>query len=287
MLTVLNSILLSADYLKNKGIDSARINAELLLANILDCKRMDLYLRFDQPLTKIETEEYRKALKRRATKEPLQYIIGEVEFYGLLFNVNPKVLIPRQETEILIEHILENLINNNDTKILDIGSGSGNIIISLIKNIKNSEGIAIDISDDAIAVAEKNAELNGVTQRISFIKKDILRDDIENLGKFDIVVSNPPYVSKEEFNTLQKEILDHEPKYAVTDFGDGFTFYKIISEKSKSLLKPNGKLFFEVGYNQAGEVKEIMEKNNFKEIKIIKDYSDIDRVVYGEIIWEH
>jgi release factor glutamine methyltransferase len=284
MLTVLNSILLSADYLKNKGIDSARINAELLLANILDCKRMDLYLRFDQPLTKIETEEYRKALKRRATKEPLQYIIGEVEFYGLLFNVNPKVLIPRQETEILIEHILENLINNNDTKILDIGSGSGNIIISLIKNIKNSEGIAIDISDDAIAVAEKNAELNGVTQRISFIKKDILRDDIENLGKFDIVVSNPPYVSKEEFNTLQKEILDHEPKYAVTDFGDGFTFYKIISEKSKSLLKPNGKLFFEVGYNQAGEVKEIMEKNNFKEIKIIKDYSDIDRVVYGEII---
>ncbi len=283
MLTVLNSILLSTDYLKNKGIDSARINAELLLANILDCKRMDLYLRFDQPLSKYETESYRKALKRRATKEPLQYIIGEVEFYGLVFNVNPKVLIPRQETEILVETIIENSTSGSDVKILDIGCGSGNIIISLIKNIKNSNGVSIDISDDAIIIAKENAVKNEVANNISFVKKDILNDDIENLGKFDIIVSNPPYVSKNEFETLQKEILEHEPKIALTDFNDGLSFYKTISEKAPILLRPNGQLFFEVGYNQAEQVQNIMKENGFNKINIVKDYSDIERVVYGEL----
>lgn len=283
MLTVLNSILLSTDYLKNKGIDSARINAELLLANILDCKRMDLYLRFDQPLSKYETESYRKALKRRATKEPLQYIIGEVEFYGLVFNVNPKVLIPRQETEILVETIIENSTSGSDVKILDIGCGSGNIIISLIKNIKNSNGVSIDISDDAIIIAKENAVKNEVANNISFVKKDILNDDIENLGKFDIIVSNPPYVSKNEFETLQKEILEHEPKIALTDFNDGLSFYKTISEKAPILLRPNGRLFFEVGYNQAEQVQNIMKENGFNKINIVKDYSDIERVVYGEL----
>ncbi len=283
MLTVLNSILLSTDYLKNKGIDSARINAELLLANILDCKRMDLYLRFDQPLSKYETESYRKALKRRATKEPLQYIIGEVEFYGLVFNVNPKVLIPRQETEILVETIIENSTSGSDVKILDIGCGSGNIIISLIKNIKNSNGVSIDISDDAIIIAKENAVKNEVANNISFVKKDILNDDIENLGKFDIIVSNPPYVSKNEFETLQKEILEHEPKIALTDFNDGLSFYKTISKKAPILLRPNGRLFFEVGYNQAEQVQNIMKENGFNKINIVKDYSDIERVVYGEL----
>ncbi len=283
MLTVLNSILLSTDYLKNKGIDSPRINAELLLANILNCKRMDLYLRFDQPLSKIETEKYRQALRRRAKKEPLQYIIGEVEFYGMIFNVNPKVLIPRQETEILVETVIENFTTENDVKILDIGCGSGNIIISLIKNIKKSDGVSIDISDDAIGTAKENAVQNEVANNISFIKKDILKDDMESLGKFDIIVSNPPYISKKEFGTLQKEILEHEPKLALTDFNDGLSFYKTISEKAPMLLKPNGQLFFEVGYNQAGQVKNIMEENGFNKINIVKDYSDVERVVYGEL----
>ncbi len=283
MLTVLNSILLSTDYLKNKGIDSARINAELLLADILDCKRMDLYLRFDQPLSKVETEKYRKALKRRATKEPLQYIVGKVEFYGLIFFVNSKVLIPRQETEILIETIIENYQDDKNKNILDIGCGSGNIIISLVKVLTNAKGVALDISEDAISVAKKNAEYNKVTENISFIKKDILNDKIQDLEKFDIVVSNPPYVSKKEFGSLQKEILAYEPKFAVTDFADGYTFYKKICDMAKNILLPKGKLFFEVGYNQANKVKAIMEENNFTGIKIIKDYSNIERVVYGEI----
>ncbi len=282
MLSILSAIELSQEYLEKKQIDSARINAELLLANILDCKRMDLYLRFDQPLSKSETSEYREAIRRRGLKEPLQYIIGEVEFYGLLFNVNPKVLIPRQETEILVESIIDNIIPEDDIKILDIGCGSGNIIISLVKNIKNSVGISIDNSEEALTIAKENAELNNVVNEISFIKKDVLIDEIDDLGKFDIIVSNPPYVSKEEFNTLQKEISDYEPENAVTDFNDGLSFYKVISQKSKSILKPNGKLFFEVGYNQAEDVKNIMLKNSFNKIQIVKDYSNIERVVFGE-----
>ena len=283
MLSILSAIELSQEYLEKKQIDSARINAELLLANILDCKRMDLYLRFDQPLSKSETAEYREAIRRRGLKEPLQYIIGEVEFYGLLFNVNPKVLIPRQETEILVESIIDSIIPEDDIKILDIGCGSGNIIISLVKNIKNSVGISIDNSEEALTIAKENAELNNVVNEISFIKKDILIDEIDDLGKFDIIVSNPPYVSKEKFSTLQKEILDYEPKNAVTDFNDGLSFYKVISQKSKSILKPNGKLFFEVGYNQAEDVKNIMLENSLKEIQIVKDYSNIERVVFGEV----
>ena len=283
MLSILSAIELSQEYLEKKQIDSARINAELLLANILDCKRMDLYLRFDQPLSKSETAEYREAIRRRGLKEPLQYIIGEVEFYGLVFNVNPKVLIPRQETEILVESIIDNIIPEDNIKILDIGCGSGNIIISLVKNIKNSVGISIDNSEEALTIAKENAELNNVVNEISFIKKDILIDEIDDLGKFDIIVSNPPYVSKEEFNTLQKEILDYEPKNAVTDFNDGLSFYKVISQKSKSILKPNGKLFFEVGYNQAEDVKNIMLENSLKKIQIVKDYSNIERVVFGEV----
>lgn len=283
MLSILSAIELSQEYLEKKQIDSARINAELLLANILDCKRMDLYLRFDQPLSKSETAEYREAIRRRGLKEPLQYIIGEVEFYGLDFNVNPKVLIPRQETEILVESIIDSIIPEDDIKILDIGCGSGNIIISLVKNIKNSVGISIDNSEEALTIAKENAELNNVVNEISFIKKDILIDEIDDLGKFDIIVSNPPYVSKEKFSTLQKEILDYEPKNAVTDFNDGLSFYKVISQKSKSILKPNGKLFFEVGYNQAEDVKNIMLENSLKEIQIVKDYSNIERVVFGEV----
>ena len=283
MLSILSAIELSQEYLEKKQIDSARINAELLLANILDCKRMDLYLRFDQPLSKSETAEYREAIRRRGLKEPLQYIIGEVEFYGLVFNVNPKVLIPRQETEILVESIIDSIIPEDDIKILDIGCGSGNIIISLVKNIKNSVGISIDNSEEALTIAKENAELNNVVNEISFIKKDILIDEIDDLGNFDSIVSNPPYVSKKEFNTLQKEILDYEPKNAVTDFNDGLSFYKVISQKSKSILKPNGKLFFEVGYNQAEDVKNIMLENSLKEIQIVKDYSNIERVVFGEV----
>jgi len=282
MLTVLESLKLSTTFLENKGIESARMNAELLLSHILECKRLDLYLRFDQPLKPNETNIYREYISRRGNFEPFQYIVGEVEFYGLKFFVDKNVLIPRQETEILIETILENTSKTNELKILDIGSGSGNIPISLAVNLPLSKVISIDISAEAISVAEKNRELHDLKSRIGFIKADILINNLEKYNNtLDIIVSNPPYVNKDEFSTLQKEILNFEPEIAVTDFSDGLAFYKVISEKSKSLLKENGMLFFEVGQGQAEDVQSIMMKNGFKNIEIIKDLDRIERVVVG------
>ncbi len=283
MLNVLSAIELSKDYLEKKGIEEARINADLLLADILNCKRMDLYLKFDQPLAKDEIDKYRDYIARRGKGEPLQYIVGEVEFYGLMFKVNPNVLIPRPETELLVENIITNTNGQQNLRILDVGSGSGNIIIALVKNIDNTEGVSIDINEKAIEVAKENSLAQNLETRITFLTKDILKTDLDVLGKFDVIVSNPPYVSDEEYKTLQKEITNHEPKNALTDFANGFTFYDKISVEAKDLLNPKGKLYFEVGIGQSEKVKEIMLKNNFANIEIVKDYASIDRIVYGEL----
>jgi release factor glutamine methyltransferase len=281
MITVLESIILSTEYLKNKGIESPRINAELLLAHILNCKKLNLYLSFEKPLTEEELAKYRVLLKRRSKFEPLQYIIGKVEFYGIDFKVNSSVLIPRQETEILIETIIEQYKIYDNLKILDIGTGSGNIAISLAKNLDNSFVTAIDISEDALKTAYENALLNSINDKTEFIKLDFLKEEFK--GKdYDVVVSNPPYISMEEFETLSPELKEYEPQIALTDYYSGLMFYEIISQKSNYLLKLGGKLFFEIGKGQLSNVAEIMRNNNYLNITVIKDYLNIERVISGE-----
>jgi len=280
MLTVLNALKLATDYFEKKGIQSARTNAEILLAHILNCKRLDLYLRFDQPLSENEVNLYREFIARRGKYEPVQYIIGYTEFYGLNLNVNPSVLIPRPETEILVETILNELSTKENVKILDIGCGSGNISIALGKNLPHSEMVALDISKDALQIAEKNSNKNEVTN-IQFVYGDIILNGILDNHKFDVIVSNPPYVSINEYTTLQNEITKYEPKEAVTDNADGLKFFNKISEFSKNKLNGGGSLFFEIGMGQSKDVSLIMMKNGFEEIKIVKDYQQIDRVIYG------
>ncbi|NOX66994.1 MAG: peptide chain release factor N(5)-glutamine methyltransferase [Chlorobi bacterium] len=282
MLTVLESINLSTDYLEKKGIDSARTNAELLLASILKCKRLDLYMSFNRPLSDAEKIKYREYISRRGTFEPLQYIVGDVEFYGITLKVNKSVLIPRQETEILIEEIINAVNHEDEIKILDIGSGSGNIALALAKNLPNAEVIGIDVSEEAVELAKRNAELTDLSTQVKFSKLDIFDFDIsEAKDKFDIIVSNPPYVSDEEYQTLQKEIIEYEPSLAVTDSADGFKFYEHITNISKTLLKDGGKLFYEIGKGQAEKVISILEQNGFSDIKVKKDYAEIERVVSG------
>jgi release factor glutamine methyltransferase len=281
MLTVLEAIVKSTDFLQKKGIESARINAELLLASILKCKRLDLYLKFDKPLEENEIIAYREFIRRRSTFEPLQYITGKVEFCNLEFDVNRDVLIPRPETELLVETIIQLVKDKDNISILDIGTGSGVIAISLASRLERSQVTGIDISEKAIAVAKKNAEKYNLNTRIKFIQCDILKSDLMDFGKFDIVVSNPPYVSASEYKNLQKEIRDFEPAEAVTDFGDGFKFYNVITKKADSLLNENGLLFFELEASSSEKVENILLENNFKEIKKYKDYSDIERIICG------
>ncbi len=282
MLNVLESLQLSTNFLEKKGIESPRLNAELLLAEILNCKRLDLYLKFDQPLKENEVDRYREWISRRGKFEPLQYIIGKVEFFGLQFKVTRDVLIPRSETEILVEEVINFCKSKSGLKILDIGTGSGNIPIALAKNLTNVEITTVDVSAKALEIAKENALLNGVESGVKFILSDVNHLKIET-GLFDIVISNPPYISAEEYPTLQKEIIDYEPSIALTDSNDGLDFYRAIAERSKSFLKKEGKLFLEIGKGQFEDVEKILSKNDFHNIEIIKDYQQIERVISGEL----
>jgi release factor glutamine methyltransferase len=281
MLTILDAIKLSTDYLEKKGIESARLNSELMLAEILSCKRLDLYLAFERPLKDYEVDKLREWIGRRGKFEPLQYIIGKADFYGSQFIVNNLVLIPRPETEILVDRVIVQNKSRKQLRILDIGTGCGIIPIVLALHILDATIFAIDNSADAIEVAKQNAEMNNVAERIEFLTSDIFSAQFAE-DSFDIIVSNPPYVSLTEYGTLQKEIVDYEPKQAVTDMGSGMKFYSYISEKAKSWLKQDGKLYFEVGKDQYETVKMFMSDNGFKNITAVKDLLSIDRIVIGE-----
>lgn len=283
MITVLEALNLSTEYLNKKGIESARLNAELMLAHILNCKRLQLYLMFERPLDENELSLYREFLARRAKREPLQYILGEVEFYNIKLKVNKDVLIPRPETELLVEKIIKDYSQKSDIKFLDIGIGSGNISIALLVNLPDSQGIGIDISDSALTLAKSNAEFNLVNDRLELLHFDILNDDIHSLGKFNAIISNPPYVSSEEFESLEPELKIYEPQIALTDFYNGLTFYRKIISVANSLLKEEGKVYFEIGKGQSNEVKALMQDSRIKNINITKDYQGIDRIICGEL----
>jgi release factor glutamine methyltransferase len=283
MITVLEVIKLSTEYLQKKGVESPRANAEILLAEILKCKRLELYLAFDKPLAENEVQIYREAIRKRGLRIPLQYIVGNVEFYGLNLIVNENVLIPRPETELLIEKIIKDSDKSTDLNILDVGVGSGNISLSLSKNLPNSKVLAIDISKSALDVAHQNAEINSLQDKVDFKLFDIMNGDLNSLGKFDLIVSNPPYVSENDFESLEPELKNHEPKIALTDNSDGMSFYKHIIEVSDQLLNKPGKIYFELGMDHSTQVQKYFEQNNFNSIQVIKDYSGIDRIICGEL----
>ena len=270
----------SAAYLEDKGIDEARLNCELLLCHVLNCGRIDLYIRFDAILQSEELAKFKSLLKRRLMHEPLQYIIGTTDFMGLRFKVDSRVLIPRPETELLVEQVIAYAETKSypDLKILDIGTGSGCIAVSLAKLIKNSKVDAIDCSTQALDAALENIKAHNLEDRISLIHSDILKDNVTG-NRYDIVASNPPYISLDEFEKLQPEIKDHEPSFANTDYADGLTFYKVIAEKGKQLLKIGGCVFTETAFDQNAEVVRIFREAGYENIETFRDYSGIDRVV--------
>ena len=281
MLKVLDAILLSTDYLKKKGIEDARLNSELMLADILGYKRLNLYLNYDKPLSEKETSLYREYLSRRGKFEPVQYILGYTEFWNYKFFVDKSVLIPRPDTEILVETIINEYKDSKNTlNILDIGTGSGIIAICLAKNL-NCTVTAIDVSIEALAVAKNNANFNNIDNNIIFKQIDILKSSAADFEKYDIIVSNPPYVSSIQFENLQKEITEFEPKIAVTDYNDGFVFYNKISKLGTELLLDNGKVFFEIAKDTDTNIEAILTQNKYINIKKIKDYANIYRVITG------
>jgi len=277
-MTVLESLKLAKEYLEKYQIENPRLNAELLLSEVLNCKRLDLYTNFEKPLKEEEIQKYREYLLRRTKGEPVQYITGKAYFYGFEFIVTPDVLIPRPETELLVEEVIDAFEKNESLKIADLCSGSGNIGITLAKFFPNSEVDCIDVSEKAIEIGRLNAEkLNA--ENVSFYKIDILSDELPQ-KIYDVIVSNPPYIPVERKNELQREVRLYEPEIALF-VNDELKFYRRIMELSERFLKMNGKIFFEIDNEIALKVYDLMKGKNFSSISIKKDLAKLNRIISG------
>ena len=260
--------------LEDAGIEEAALDARLLLEYICHTDRNALLVHGDSVRSNLEEQFYRMVIEKRAQRIPLQHITGQQEFMGLTFKVNEHVLIPRQDTEILVEEAMRYL--SDGMRILDICTGSGCILLSLLKYSNECEGLGVDISDDALAVARENAQNLGL--ETEFRHSDLL-EKVE--GKFDMIVSNPPYIETAVIDTLMPEVREHEPMLALDGREDGLYFYRRIVEQCTSYMTRGARLFFEIGYDQGEAVKDMMIHKGFCEVEIIKDYAGLDRVVTG------
>ncbi len=265
---------------RKAGIEHPRYNAELIMAHCMNKNRIDLYVDYTKNMTRIEANYFRNLLQRRLKNEPVQYIVGHTEFMSLPFYVNKFVLIPRPETEILVEKVLNYVLENKrrNFNVLDLGTGSGNIIISLAKYAPGSMYYASDISRNAIRIAKKNARLNKIRKNICFINADGFTGFKKM--KFNIIVSNPPYIPSEEIKKLQKEVRDYEPLNALDGGETGLDNIFYIINNAYKYLRKNGLLAMEFGYNQSRKIKNyVLKTGKYKDITIIKDYSKKDRIL--------
>jgi len=274
--TVLKILQWTADYFAGKEIASARLEAELLLAATLDLDRVGLYVNFERPLDSSELAAFREQVQRRAKGEPVQYILGETEFWSLPFTVSPAVLIPRADTEVLVEEALSRI--EGPVHLLDVGTGSGAIAVAMAHEKPEIQVTALDCSEEALHVARGNAERNGVAERVS-----CLAGDLAELppGPFAMVVSNPPYIPTADCEQLMTEVRDHEPRLALNGGEDGLTAYRQLTSQSGEILLPGGWLLVEVGIGQAEDVVALFEAAGLAEIKSHDDYAGIPRVVAG------
>lgn len=262
-------------YLVDNNIDNGKVDAWHLFSHLININRAEYFLHSDKEISDLQYNQYMELIKKRANNVPLQYIIGYQDFMGLKIKVNKNVLIPRLDTEILVEEVLK---TSKGKDVLDLCTGSGCIIISLMKSGNINSGLGADISKAALAVARGNAIINEVN--VSFIESDLF-SNIE--GRFDIIVSNPPYIPKDDIKELSKEVRDYEPHLALDGREDGLYYYRQIAKELAQYLKPKGFVFFEIGYNQAEALIEILEAEGIKEIEVIKDLAGLDRIIKGRL----
>jgi release factor glutamine methyltransferase len=285
MWTIRELMKFSIDHLTKQGFEDPRLNVELLLSHALQCQRISLYTSFDKPLSNDELKRYRALYERRLNREPVQYIVGTVGFMGLQFKVDPRVLIPRPETETLVEQAMlqcKQWEDRREINAIDVGTGSGNIAIALAKFVRRVSVVGIDSSASALEVAKENAERIGGAENVRFELMDAFEPVDQLLRKrFDLLVSNPPYVARDEWETLQTEVRRYEPESAVTDGRDGLEFYRRIVELAPLLLSDYGHVMVEVGYGQADTVQAIFELAKLEIVEIVRDLQGIPRVVHA------
>lgn len=265
------------------GIETARLDAEILLSHVLGCARMALYGKPDTPVSVAECDAFQALVTRRMTKEPVAYLTGEQEFWSLPFKVTPDTLIPRPDTETLIEVVLARMAKTRAPAIFDMGTGSGCILVSLLTEMKTASGVAVDLSQKALDVAKGNAVALGVADRADFIQGSWFDPLGEQQPLFDAIVSNPPYIPTNDLSGLMTDVKDFEPVSALDGGVDGLAPYRLIAGQSPDFLKPEGLLAVEVGIHQAQDVAALFSQNGFVDVTVSRDLGGIDRVVSGKI----
>jgi len=266
--------------LKKKKISSFRLDSELLLSKILNKKREEILINLDQDISPRCLFNYKQLITRRSKNEPIAYILEEKEFWSKFFYVSPDTLIPRPETELMVEKLVK-IFKEKKLSILDMGTGSGCILISLLSELRNSKGTGIDISKNALTIAKKNLERHGMEEKIRLLNKSL---DSKFYQKFDLIVSNPPYIASNELKNLNDDVKKYEPRIALDGGNDGLDLIKKVIYKTKYILKVKGMLALEIGNEQFKKVSKILIKNNFRIEHIIKDYKDNIRSIISTYI---
>jgi release factor glutamine methyltransferase len=277
--TVLEAIQKSTEFLQKKGVDSSRLQSELLLGHVLGMKRLKLYLEFSKELSQPALEQYRELILRRGQREPLQHLLGTAEFCGIELKVSPAVLIPRPETELLAEQawlFLNSLAEGS--RFLDFGTGSGCIAIAVASKAGKSRGLALDRSEEALVIARQNAERAGVAERVRFLQSDSF-SSLPADEKFDLLVSNPPYIPSAEIPGLQAEVREFDPHSALDGGEDGLDFYRLLAKEAPEFLVPMAKIMLEFGDGQADALQALFSRDNWIVEKIAADYSGRARIL--------
>ncbi len=269
-LTLKDILIKSSDYLKKKKVENSRLETELIISHFLQINRMDIYLQFERVLTDNEASKLRNAITERGKRKPLQYIIGQVEFLDIVLKIDENVLIPRPETEFMTDLILKS--EPKCHSILDLCTGSGAIAIAIKKRWQESKLTATDISQNALDIAKQNATFNHV--EIDFVLSDIF-EKINN--RFDLIISNPPYISQDDYQKLEPELF-FEPKNSLVADENGGFFYKTIIQQAKNYLNPQGKIYLEIGSEQAELITKLVGENSYSDVTIIKDLAGFDRI---------
>lgn len=279
MLTVLEILQKTTDFLAGKGVENARLNSELLIGHALGLKRMQLYLQFERPLKENELEKIRPLVRRRAAREPLQYILGETEWHGLKLKCDRRALIPRPETEYLLELIIKSL-GTPPVRILDLGTGSGAIALGLAKAFPESRVTAVDASEEALALAGENVAGLNSGERVELLKSNWF-SSLPGDSFFDLIVANPPYLSESETAETAPEVRDHEPKTALTSGPDGISDLKIIIASAPQYLSPGALLALETGIQQHTTLVELCTAAGFSRVESKQDLTERDRFVFA------
>ena len=274
---ILETIKLGSKLLRKREICSHILDSEILLSNVLNKSREKILVNLDQKLNSRNILKFKKYIRRRSKNEPVAYILGEKEFWSKKFIVNKDTLIPRPETELLVEKLVK-LFKGKKISILDIGTGSGCIILSLLSNLEKSVGLGVDVSNKAILIANKNAKRHELSNRVKFLNKSF--ESIFS-KKFDLIVSNPPYIERKNIKNLSEDIKRFEPIMALDGGHDGLDLIKKVIYKSKKILKIKGTLALEIGNEQIKKVSKILVDNNFRIIHVIKDYKNNVRCVFA------